>query len=239
MDAPFPSGMLKCIEVFLQEDSHRPVGCDIYDEVFETSLFFPLQRKRELVRMMQLARHLNPVTVMEIGSDKGGGLYHWCKCLPTVRNVIAAEIRGTPYSSLFEQTFPDKNFLWLESSYAQESIQQVWEWMYTQSPDLSNSIAGIDCLFIDGDKLEFLTDFDVYYPLLRRPAMVFLHDITDREPQRAYQTLLVRGYRHEEIIDRSEGEEAYERAGLPRNAYDAWLKHWAGNSCGVGVIYVD
>src|SRR5688572_14395248 len=123
MDAPFPAEMMASIERFFKE-VHPTLswGQDVYPEVFETELFFPLQRQRELARMMQVARTVGghtcptcggdgqetfiklpedprpkgttqrcsqckgfgkvgggPTTVMEIGADKGGGLYHWCR----------------------------------------------------------------------------------------------------------------------------------------------------------------
>jgi hypothetical protein len=267
MDAPFPLAMMPDIEKFFREvhPTLKP-GQDSYPEVFATELFFPLQRRRELEKMMQIARGTGPVcptcrgatmpmppsedadcktckgtcqgpvTVMEIGADKGGGLYHWCMCLPTVRNVIACEIRGTPYSELFCKAFLTPHFpysgdcrmTWLnQSSYDQVTTDRVKREL-TYGP--------IDVLFIDGDKLGFLKDFYAYLPLMRQPGgVVFLHDITDKYkggPGEAFQILKDRGFRAESIVDTTEVADADD------TPHGGWLKHWRGRSCGVGVIYV-
>ena len=53
--------------------------------------------------MLAIANKYSPTTIYEIGADKGGGLYHWCMSCPTVKHVIACEIRGLPYKELFEK----------------------------------------------------------------------------------------------------------------------------------------
>lgn len=244
MDADFPEGFLANVTKFFESESSRKPGQNLYPEVFETELFFPLQRQRELARMMQIARSKNPVTVMEIGADKGGGLYHWCKCLPTVRNVIACEIRGLPYRTLFEAAFPHIRFLWLEeSSHASQCVKKVREWVgalavRSDHPDQDL----IDCLFIDGDKGAFMADFYAYGPMMRSDGIVFMHDINDRPPKTAYELVLRKErLRHEEVIDIADSLEAVDREnrGVPSTgAHEGWLRHWKGASAGVGVIYL-
>jgi predicted O-methyltransferase YrrM len=239
MDAPFPEGMIQEIETFLSHDGSRLPGRVLYNDVFDTSMFFPLQRQRELREMMSIAADLSPVTVMEIGSDKGGSLYHWCKCHPTVKNVIACEIRGTPYSSLFERAFPRIQFLWLaESSYEKPAVEKVRRFLGDTE---------IDCLFIDGDKLRFLDDFRAYLPFMARPGTVFMHDINDREPRAAFLQVSAMAGAGElkasvtEFIDITDSEAAMKREAKgipPASAHESWLRHWKGRSCGVGVIQI-
>ncbi len=237
LDGPFPPGMVAEIERFLTTEAQRPAGQDLYPEVFGTATFFPLQRQAELVRMMQLARSLNPRVVMEIGADKGGGLYHWCKCLPSVERVIACEIRGTPYADAFSKAFPHLDFLWLpQSSYATETVQRVRKWLGGDPYDGSDTI---DCLFIDGDKSYFDLDFYTYRPLLSRKALVFFHDILDPEPYKGFEKAR-RVYEWMQIIDRRDAVAALEREGKGlsiANAHEGWLRHWKGASCGVGVLF--
>jgi hypothetical protein len=197
-----------------------------------------------------------PVTVMEIGADKGGSLYHWCQCLPTVHNVIACEIRGTPYRHEFERAFPKIKFCWTLASKTDHG--EVLHWLKAKAKkigaEITEQIGGmtiadvnslparepIDVLFIDGDKLGMLKDFDAYLPLMRKPGgIVFMHDISDDHPAEAFKALIRRGYKVDTIIDRSEGIDAASRADrgeAPRNTHDGWLMHWRGRSCGVGVI---
>lgn len=230
VDAAFPEGMVAEIEKFLADDAKRPAGQDLYDDVFLTGLMFPLQRQKELAWMMRRARERSPVTVMEIGADKAGGLYHWVKCLPSVKNVIACEIRGTPYRFAFERAFPDKNFFWMPHCSRTPDVRQ----------EIVAAFGGIDCLFIDGCKAHFEQDFDHYLPLLNADATVFMHDIQDRAPTIAYQSVS----RREGVVATSyiNTEDSYdalvrEHNGVPPSgAHETWLRYWKGRSCGVGML---
>lgn len=246
MDEPFPSAMMQNIEHFFREvDPSLPSGYDLYHEVFDTNLFFPLQRKAELLGMIRRTRMVpgpkgsGPYTVMEIGADKGGGLYHWCKCFPTVKQVIACEVRGIPYAPHFEKAFLNKDFLWIPySSHCPKSVEDVRRFLGKNSR--------IDVLFIDGDKGGMLEDFDAYLPLMDPQGVVFLHDINDgpsEGPRIAFETIRSRGYKTEEIIDTSDYHNlvkglSSELDDLHLTPYENWLLHWHGRSCGVGVIWM-
>lgn len=218
MDAPFPLGMVEEIAEFLAKDAERESGRTIYPEVFASNLFFPLQRQAEMVEMLLTAKTREPKAVMEIGADKGGSLYHWCKCLPSVQRVIACEIRGTPYKQHFEQAFPHIAFQWVEG------------------PSLPVQVAGpLDVLFIDGDKRLFAEDFDAYRPLMSDSGLVFMHDINERGgPRNAFERCKKLGYQCREIIDTSD----YDLAD-GNTPHEGWLRHWRGRSCGVGVVYME
>lgn len=223
MDADFPPGMVDEWRTFLASGKAPHA-------VFDTNLCFPLQRKGELKLMLETAMSVKPVTVMEIGADKGGGLLHWCY-LPTVKQVIACEIRGTPYADEFKRAFPDKRFLWIEdSSYTKDTRYRVQSWL---------GLSWIDVLFIDGDKTKMVEDFDTYLPLMNPNGLVFVHDVSDREPMAAFGKLWERGHRTWIIEDRTDTREALDRQGKgipPANPHEAWLRHWKGESCTVGVI---
>jgi hypothetical protein len=234
MDAPFNPNMMLGIKRFFDNEDSREPGQDVYDDVFDVDMFLPLQRKRELARMMQIARSYNPRVVYEIGTCDGGGLYHWCKSIVGVERVIAAEVRGTPYQKEFEFAFPNIDFLWIgESSYAESTLNRIREWLDGDA---------IDAVFIDGDKSRFELDFDLILNSMNSPSVMFMHDITDPSPGEAFRNVISRGYRHESIIDKTDSIEAVEREknGMPvKNGYEQWLRHWHGRSCGVGVIYKD
>ena len=61
MDAPLPAGLVPAWEQFFQEP-HEP-GADLYDEIFDSPILFPLQRKREMAAMMRAAG--SPQVVMQ------------------------------------------------------------------------------------------------------------------------------------------------------------------------------
>lgn len=234
MDAPFNPTMMNGINKFFESESSRSAGKDVYDDVFDIDMFLPLQRKRELAAMMQAARAYFPRVVYEIGTCDSGGLYHWCKSIVGVERVIASEVRGTPYQHAFEKAFPEIDFLWIgESSYAKSSIDRISKWLGEDK---------IDAVFIDGDKSRFDLDFDLILPFMNDYSIAFMHDITDPAPGEAFLKVKGRGYRTEEIIDRTDSDLAVERErnGIPcKNGYEQWLRHWHGRSCGVGVIHIN
>lgn len=234
MDAAFPASMMPNIEKFFSGyDAKQPLGRDIYDGVFLNEGFFPLQRKRELIEMIAAAKQISPMTVMEIGADKGGGFYHWVKCLPTVTRAIAIEVRGVPYAREFEKAFRHVKFLFRgESSRAPETITAVQQFLGQKT---------IDVLFIDGDKSRFFDDFDAYHPFMRSGGLVFMHDITDPAPGAAFRKAAAdpRISTAVTIINTDEVEESLrnEADGIPpTSSHEGWLRHWKGASCGVGVL---
>jgi hypothetical protein len=268
MDAPFPDGMVEEITRFLTtvHPTLEP-GKDLYESVFASPLFFPLQRKGELSEMIRISRRINPrivmepgsvslphtgpKVVMEIGSDKGGGLYHWCQCLPSVEKVIACEIRGIPYATQFEKAFPNIRFGWCPSasrnyytlSVVRETLSSVAREPFDTSEHTAYVMYKIDILFIDGDKENVLDDFHTYLPFMNPNGIVFIHDINDGAasgPCKAFDRLR-QFYKWDIIVDTQDTQLALKRMskGLPpMNPHEGWLRHWCGLSAGIGVIYL-
>jgi hypothetical protein len=237
MDGPLPANLVEMWEHFLR---HPPQAFGAKNEcidhyIFDTDLF-PLQRKRELARMIQLAQRIEPKVVMSIGCDKGGELWHWCEFVPSVKRVIACEVRGVPYHRVFSRKFPDIDFLWLGcSSYGN----------YSDVTTTREIVAGwlkddkIDVLFIDGDKSEFLTDFRAYRPLMSNRGMVFMHDVHDPAPGEAWAEVRDHsGLRTFELYDTTEVMDLLLSGRPPRNGHEQWLKVWMGRSCGIGCVFM-
>lgn len=232
MDAPFPAGLMDDIERVLREDDSPP-ALDLYPAVFE-SLMFPLQRQDELAAMIRLARMITPRVVMEIGADKGGGCYHFLKGLRPDR-FIGVEIRGTPYGEALSRAFEPTRCLWLEaSSYDPKTVEIARGWLAGQP---------IDVLFIDGDKARFLDDFEAYLPHVRQGGLVFMHDVRDPTPGRAF----ILAATHPRVRAAHALESTIETAFAiareveghpPASSHEGWLRHWRGASCGLGVLWV-
>lgn len=221
MDADFPKELVPSIERFFKDDK-EPEGQALYPNVFK-EVFFPLQRQTELAHMINEARQLKPKVIYEIGADKGGGLYHWCKCL-SPEHMIACEIRGTPYKHLFEKHFPNIHFTWIEGP--STIINPLIE------------LPPIDILFIDGDKGAFDTDFYNCLPYMNRPSLVFMHDIQDEQPRSGFDKV-AKHFKSEVYINIEDTRIALIREAAklpPENAHEGWLRHWRGQSCGVGII---
>lgn len=238
----YPPNLVEEVEQFLTQDRCEP-GRDIYDDIFRNQVFFPLQRKRELQQMIEMARSVCPRTIMEIGACSGASLYHWCKCFPDVRRVIACEVRGCPYAHLFERAFPDISFLWLEeSSYDPRTVAQVNEWL---------GVFRIDVLFIDGEKVRFLEDFQAYLPYMSSRGVVFMHDQQDNPPCEQAFAKASLGYRSQRVVDLADWSALLYRSTVPAKGivtreslgqltpYEEWLWYWRGRSCGFGAIWMD
>ncbi len=215
---------------FAAEDSKRPAGLDVYPDIFKDGWLFPLQRMRETAVMMARVRSNEPKIIMEIGTDKGGGFYHWLKGIPSVKEAIAIEIRGCPFAEPFRRMFPDVRLNCIEaSSFEPMIVEGVAHWLQGFP---------IDMLFIDGEKSHIAKDFNAYRPLIRPGGLILIHDITDRHipPSQFFFSL---PDEKSIIYDGSEGEEAAAReaSGVPIDcSYEQWLRIWKGTSCGVGVV---
>jgi predicted O-methyltransferase YrrM len=231
MSEYFPETRVKRIGELLAADT-EPAGLDLYPHIFAEHALMPLQRQNELRAMMALARTFSPQVVMEVGTDRGGGLYHWCKGF-SPRRAIACEVEGTPYAADFELAFPQTEFLWLPvSSYAVETVTHVRGWLGADK---------LDVLFLDGDKAKFTADFMAYVPMVRPGGLVLMHDVTDPSPGRSFEECRAdpRVKSSRVIHDTREADAAVERrrTGLPpASPYENWLRIWEGRSCGVGVM---
>lgn len=230
MDAAMPVEIKKEWERFAFLDGSREPGKDIYHDIFKNGWLFPLQRTRETEKMIALARTIAPRVVMEIGTDKGGGFYHWLKCLAPEK-AIAIEMRGCPMSESFPGMFPKTKMQFIEaSSFDVKTVQSVLQFL---DGDL------IDVLFIDGDKNSTEQDFRAYHRLIRRGGFIMIHDVMDKHIHPSKFFFNLQGFEKDIIFDGTEGLEAAARseARLPiDSSYEQWLRIWKDTSCGVGVI---
>lgn len=234
MDGPLPDNLVPAWEDFLA----RP---RTLDDLFAHPVLFPLQRRKEMDAMHTLARKAGgeggPRVVMEIGADKGGSVWAWLKALPTVERFVACEVRGIPYADAFEAAFPAGEGAWLGAgSRSPGAVEFVHSFLL--HPGRAHAI---DVLFLDGDKSFFYEDFQAYLPLMSPNGVVIFHDVQDPGPMRDAWQRASKGRRSEYILDRTEAAEALLRArkGIPPvSSHEGWLRHWAGRSCGVGVVWL-
>lgn len=240
MELPIPAWMPPAWQTYLQKNRHSPQPSnDIHQDLFNSDLM-PLQRSAELSKAIALIRQEiknGPEVFMEIGADRCTTVYHWLRAFPTIRKMIAVEIRGCPMAKIFEQFFPAVEFLWLaESSYAPEAVAKVNQFLCADA---------IDTLFIDGDKNHFDTDFHHYRPLLSTEGLVLMHDVFDKDSpmQAAFLRESAIYSRRGVIIDTSEGDRLQELIISGRypdipSSYQDWLRHWSHSSCGFGWMHM-
>lgn len=205
------------------------------DDLFKHGCLFPLQRRRELEKMVGMAASLKPEVGLIVGSDKAGDVWSFLNGCPTLKTLIAIEIRGVPWTDEFRKAFPRVEFLtFADSSYAPETVRAIQDFLGDSQ---------IDFAFLDGHKGHFVDDFDAYLPMVKKSGLIFLHDIVEchgGDPTvRAWAKIKGRGYATEEIIDFSEGVEEMKRPPAPpATAHAGWLRIFHNRSCGVGCVTV-
>lgn len=218
-----------------------PTNGFVEDALFETDLF-PLQRKAELLAMLELTdtktRAQEKRAILVIGSDKGGDVFHFARVLRLAPiacrpKLVAIEIRGVPWADAFARAFPEIDFCAIEaSSYDPATVQRVRNFMRGEL---------FDCVFLDGAKAHVREDFKAYAPMMRSGGLAFVHDIVDDiEPKRFFYSLAPE-HRLTAIIDGREGAEAQKRGSIDAKdvtSYEQWLRYWGATSCGVGVVHV-
>jgi predicted O-methyltransferase YrrM len=181
------------------------------------SLIAPLQVRSELIRLAKIIRDLNPRSLLEIGTFKGGTLFVLVRACQNNSVIISVDLAAlSPLRRTVLRTFGGRarkiHFLTADS-HSPDTFDSV-------SKTLQGSL--LDVLFIDGDHsyAGVKRDFDMYAPLVRRGGLVAFHDIAEHPPEAQCEVSLfwheVRSrYKHLEIIeDREQG--------------------WAG----IGVLYV-
>lgn len=232
MKEEFPENFSQSVADFFEYIHPYVKSTGVIEEVFNSNLF-PLQRKEELARMLEIAWEVQPKVIMEIGCDKGGGLYHWAKMAPQAL-IIGNELKGTPYAEEFERGFPENEWHWMPGSSRDPLLLE----------GLGKKLNGrkIDVLFIDGCKRSMYQDFETYLGFMSDRGVVFFHDIQDEYPGKAWlEVAKLMKFKTAPIIKKDECWEALARkqgGEKPKNTWDGWLMHWEGKSCGVGVVWL-
>ena len=140
----------------------------------------PRQTPDEILQAYQAICDLQPQTVLEIGTAKGGSLYLWCQAATDDALVISVDLPGgqfgggysPPRIELYQQfARPDQTLhLLREDSQDPATLKAV--------EDLLNE-RRVDFCFIDGDHHYpgVKSDFLQYAPLVRGGGVIGFHDI--------------------------------------------------------------
>jgi predicted O-methyltransferase YrrM len=134
----------------------------------------------EISELASLIAELKPLTILEIGTSRGGSLFILCRLAAQNASIISVDLPGAGFgeaytkqhAKLFEQFALKGQSLTLvkSDSHSQETLERV------------NSLLGgktVDLLFIDGDHTYegVKKDFEMYSPLVTRGGVIALHDI--------------------------------------------------------------
>lgn len=158
----------------------------------------PIQHPVELRRVAEVVADLDPDTIVEIGTDRGGTLYVWSRCtdpdsivsIDTDFSILSGSSLLYENRKAFMSNFDDTQFQFLERNSQCEATANA----VIESADSS----GIDFIFIDGDHTYegVKRDFELYEAMVNQGGMIALHDIKNRKREfqpfgRKYQTIIL------------------------------------------------
>jgi len=140
----------------------------------------PRQTPSEIKRLYETVCDLNPATVLEVGTAKGGTLYFWTQAATDDAVIVSVDLPGgqfgggyaacrIPYYEAFAR--PEQRMTLLRAdSHIPETLEKTREALEDRP---------VDFLFIDGDHLYpgVKADFLQYGPLVRPGGLIGFHDI--------------------------------------------------------------
>lgn len=139
-----------------------------------------VQKTKELSPLISLLKRRKLTTVVEIGTEKGGTLYVWCKIAQPDAMIISIDLPGGLFGGGY--TVRDSRKF---RSYGkkQQKMYFLREDSHKQSTKkvLQSKLKGrkIDFLMIDGDHRYdgVRKDWELYAPLVKENGIIALHDI--------------------------------------------------------------
>jgi cephalosporin hydroxylase len=134
----------------------------------------PIQKKAEILRLLEIVEKQSPKSVLEIGTQNGGTLYLLCQTANPSATIISVDLPDGPFGGgypewrgqLYTSFFPRDNqtlHLIRADSHKPETLRQVQAILNDQK---------LDVLFIDGDHTYegVKKDFKMYSPLVAKGA---------------------------------------------------------------------
>lgn len=171
-----------------------------------------VQKVAELAPLLAVLARRRPVTVVEIGTYRGGSLYAFCRVADANGTLVSVDLPG----GLFGGGYTDAE---LRNLRGYGLPGQSLHFLRADSHDATtrdavvSSLDGraIDFLMIDGDhRYEGVQrDFELYAPLVGSDGLIAFHDILPH-PQAplcqvdALWNEVKSGYRHAEFVDPQE-----------------------------------
>jgi predicted O-methyltransferase YrrM len=162
--------------------------------------YITAQKSVEFTALVEIYKALEPMHVLEIGSQEGGTLYHWVKNAPAGATIVNVDILQNQTEKHGKEILARwqswKVHTILGSSHSPETLVMVKQF----SP--------FDFVFIDGDHTYDGTqqDWEWYSPLVRKGGVVAFHDlICPGPPQqhiqvgRLFNEIKAQGYKTKEL----------------------------------------
>lgn len=161
-----------------------------------------VQKRFEIISLVQRVVALNPRNILEIGTCNGGTLFMWANLASS--KVVSCDLFKNKTRQVLYDKFPPPHSkctvrALTGNSHDPEFKQQVY-----------NEFNGekVDFLFIDGDHSEqgVKSDFYDYKDLVRSGGIIAFHDILQSQPVEGNQVYyfwndIKNEYKHEEFVN--------------------------------------
>jgi predicted O-methyltransferase YrrM len=172
---------------------------------------FPFQVAEEFVRLLEDVRKLNPQTVLEIGTHRGGTLYFWARLARPDAILVSIDLPGgkfgggySPFRAPIYRRFAQerqKLHLLRANSHAGSTLEEAKRLLAGQP---------IDLLFIDGDHTYegVKKDWEMYSPLVRSGGLIVFHDVAGNYGETQVKTFwdtIKTSHAHKEYMTHPEG----------------------------------
>jgi predicted O-methyltransferase YrrM len=138
------------------------------------------QVPEEIVPLLEDVKSLNPQTVIEIGTHRGGTLYLWARLARPDAILVSIDLPGgkfgggySPFRAPIYHRFAQKRqklHLMRANSHSESTLEETKRLL---------SGRPIDLLFIDGDHSYegVKKDWEMYAPLVRPGGLIVFHDV--------------------------------------------------------------
>jgi predicted O-methyltransferase YrrM len=184
------------------------------------------QKVKELSPLISLLKRRKLRTVVEIGTQKGGTLYAWCRIAQPDALIVSIDLPGGPFGGGY-RLCDMKTFRRYKRKDQKLCLLRMDSHRLSTKKELLGKLQGreIDFLLIDGDHRYngVKRDWQMYSPLVKRNGIIAFHDILYHpgvpacKVNRFWHEVEVQ-YRHSTYIDKKD---------------DRGWGRWGG----IGVIY--
>jgi predicted O-methyltransferase YrrM len=171
----------------------------------------PVQVPEEMASLLADVRKLNPKTILEIGTCKGGSLYLWTRVVPPDAPTVSVDLPGGKFGGgysrfrtpIYRRFARQRQRLHLlrANSHDASTLKQV-ERIFGDTK--------VDFLFIDGDHTYegVRRDWEMYSPLVRKGGLVAFHDVAgnygETQAKRCWDSIKD-GFVHREYLAHADG----------------------------------
>ena len=161
-----------------------------------------VQKRSEILNLVEHVYELSPENVLEIGTYNGGTLFMWANI--TKKKVVTCDLRNPSHRvDLYKKFTPGTSKC---KVVALEGDSHDDEFMKSVHREFENE--KLDFLFIDGDHTEkgVEADFYNYKDMVRKGGIIAFHDILQNQPVEGNQVYyfwkkVKDKYKHEEFVD--------------------------------------